>query len=183
MPVDSTLQSHQEWLGFVQPVGVVVSTPALLQAGAAINCNFVPLHRDFLALLPIDRDGNPVPELRNFRDFVTSVLNWRPNDLQAPPESFTISVAGYDDLLRPTSVVRDGSTPVLLVQELAAETTADELDLEYRRRRIARRRRHRCGSNACCGKPGCPQACSSIVPPFALSMRPRANRAATSHSA
>ena len=130
MSTDSTLQSHQEWLGYVRPVGVVVSTPALLQAGATINRNFVPLHRDFLALLPSDRDGNPIPELRNFLDFATSILGWRPNDLQAPPEFFTVSVGAYDDLLSPTYVVSDGDATILLVQELTTETTAEELDLE-----------------------------------------------------
>ena len=29
MAYDPTAVSHQEWLGYVQPVGVVVSTPAL----------------------------------------------------------------------------------------------------------------------------------------------------------
>ena len=72
MASDPTRQSHQEWLGYVQPVGVVVSTPALLKAGAAINRNFVPLHRDFLALLPTDRDGLSIPQLRSFRDFATN---------------------------------------------------------------------------------------------------------------
>jgi hypothetical protein len=82
MAYDSTFAGHQEWLGYVQPVGVVVSTSALLQAGAAINRNFVPLHRDFLAILPADRDGNPIPELRGFADVATRVLGWNASDLQ-----------------------------------------------------------------------------------------------------
>jgi hypothetical protein len=61
MAYDPTALSHQEWIGYVQPVGVVVSTPALLEAGAAINRNSVPLHREFLAVLPQDGEGNAVP--------------------------------------------------------------------------------------------------------------------------
>ncbi|MGA2738554.1 MAG: DNA methyltransferase [Bryobacteraceae bacterium] len=117
MAHDSTAYSHQEWIGYVQPVGVVVSTPALLEAGAAINRNFVPLHRAFLSVLPQDREGNPVPELTSLSAFATDVLGWQPGDLAAPPDRFTIPLPGYDDLLQPTWVVNDGGAPILLVLE------------------------------------------------------------------
>lgn len=78
MAYDLTAVSHQEWLGYVQPIGVVVSTPALLEAGAAINRNFVPLHREFLAVLAEDSDGNAIPKLTDFQRLATDVLNWRP---------------------------------------------------------------------------------------------------------
>ena len=74
MAYDPTAVSHQEWLGYVQPVGVVVSTPALLEAGAAINRNFVPLHKEFLTVLPQDSDGNSIPKLTDFPRFATDVL-------------------------------------------------------------------------------------------------------------
>src|ERR1039457_3465439 len=121
MAHDSTAFGHQEWIGYVQPVGVVVSTPALLEAGAAINRNFVPLHRAFLAVLPQDREGNPIPELTNFAAFATDVLGWQVGDLAAPPDRFTIPLPGYDDLLQPTWVVDVGGTPILLVLETRAD--------------------------------------------------------------
>jgi Eco57I restriction-modification methylase len=117
MPHDSTAYSHQEWIGYVQPVGVVVSTPALLEAGAAINRNFVPLHRAFLSVLPSDRDGNPIPELTKFSAFATEVLGWQPEDLTSPADRYTIPLPGYDDLLQPTWVVNDRDTPILLILE------------------------------------------------------------------
>ena len=117
MPHDSTAYSHQEWIGYVQPVGVVVSTPALLEAGAAINRNFVPLHRAFLSVLPSDRDGNPIPELNKFSAFATEVLGWQPEDLTSPPDRYTIPLPGYEDLLQPTWVVNDRDTPILLILE------------------------------------------------------------------
>jgi len=125
MAHDSTALSHQEWIGYVQPVGVVVSTPALLEAGAAINRNFVPLHRAFLAVLPPDREGNPIPELTSFAAFATNVLGWQPGDLAAPPDRFTIPLPGYDDLLQPTSVVNDGGTPILLILETRGDFDQD----------------------------------------------------------
>jgi hypothetical protein len=125
MAHDSTAYSHQEWIGYVQPVGVVVSTPALLEAGAAINRNFVPLHRAFLAVLPQDADGNPISELRNFSAFATDVLGWQPEDLAPPPDRFTIPLPGFDDLLQPTWVVNDGDTPILLILETHADFDQD----------------------------------------------------------
>src|ERR1022692_2634535 len=125
MAYDSTAFGHQEWIGYVQPVGVVVSTPALLEAGAAINRNFVPLHRAFLAILPQDRDGDPIPELTGFSAFATNVLGWQPGDLASPPDRFTIPLPGYDDLLQPTWVVNDGDTPILLVLETCGDFDQD----------------------------------------------------------
>jgi hypothetical protein len=52
MAKDPAVLNHQEWLGYVQPVGLVVSIPALLQANAFLNRNFGPEHQRFLAALP-----------------------------------------------------------------------------------------------------------------------------------
>ena len=42
--------AHLEWLGYVQPVGLVVSVPAMLQAQCYINKNIIEEHARFLAL-------------------------------------------------------------------------------------------------------------------------------------
>jgi hypothetical protein len=124
MAYDPTAVSHQEWLGYVQPVGVVVSTPALLEAGAAINRNFVPLHREFLSMLAEDSDGNAIPKLTDFQRFATDVLKWRPQDLEGPDESLTISVPGYDEVLHPDYVVKDAGNLLLLVSKTGADFDA-----------------------------------------------------------
>ena len=124
MTYDPTALSHQEWIGYVQPVGVVVSTPALLEAGAAINRNSVPLHREFLAVLPQDGEGNAVPKLTDFPRFAIEVLKWRPNDLAVPDESLTISVPGYDEVICPDYVVNDGDSPLLLISKAAGDFDA-----------------------------------------------------------
>ena len=55
MAKDPAQVAHQEWLGYVQPIGLVVSIPALLAAQAHVNRNIVPDHQRFLACLPRDR--------------------------------------------------------------------------------------------------------------------------------
>ena len=42
MAKDPALQAHLEWIGYVQPVGLVVSAPALIAAQAQINRNIAP---------------------------------------------------------------------------------------------------------------------------------------------
>jgi hypothetical protein len=121
MAYDPTAVSHQEWLGYVQPVGVVVSTPALLEAGAAINRNFLPLHKEFLAVLPQESDGTPIPKLTDFPKFATDVLGWRPQDLEGPDESLTIAVPGYDQVLHPDYVVKDAGSLLLLISKTGAD--------------------------------------------------------------
>ena len=121
MAYDPTAVSHQEWLGYVQPVGVVVSIPALLEAGAAINRHFVPLHKEFLSVLPQESDGSPIPKLTDFQRFATDVLGWRPQDLEGPDESLTVAVPGYDEVLHPDYVVKDAGSPLLLICKTGAD--------------------------------------------------------------
>ena len=70
------LLAHLEWLGYIQPVGLVVSAPALLNAQAHINRNTVPEHRRFLAVLPKDEKDEPIAEIADFQTFVQSVFGW-----------------------------------------------------------------------------------------------------------
>ena len=52
MPRDPAILAHQEWLGYVQPTGLVVSIPALIDASAFLNRNYGPDHQRFLSALP-----------------------------------------------------------------------------------------------------------------------------------
>src|SRR5271156_4105383 len=82
MAKDLETSAHQEWLGYVQPVGLVVSIPALLAAQAVINRSIAPDHQRFLACLPRDKDDEPIPEIRDFAEFTRFVLGWREQDLE-----------------------------------------------------------------------------------------------------
>ena len=73
---DPNTRAHLEWLGYIQPHGLVVSPPALLKAGAFVNRQNA--HRQALfagrteerALAP---GGNPQPCIRDFREFAGTV--------------------------------------------------------------------------------------------------------------
>jgi hypothetical protein len=138
--------AHIEWLGYVQPVGLVVSIPAMLEAQCYVNKNIMAEHARFLNCLARDSAGNVQTEIRDLREFVQSVLGWEPDDLitlpakgPLPPEHSNLEVVlpQYHETLRPTHVVPEFSsntnhqslTPnhyILLIQELASRIDLDE---------------------------------------------------------
>src|SRR5688500_15925574 len=81
MPRDPETYAHLEWLGYVQPVGLVVSIPALLSALAHVNRNIAPEHGRFLGLLPQDKRGEQISQIADFPAFTQAVLGWEPGDL------------------------------------------------------------------------------------------------------
>src|SRR2546422_10576792 len=118
MAKDPEQLAHQEWLGYVQPVGLVVSIPALLAAQAYVNRNIVPDHQRFLSCLPRDKNDEIVSEIHDLAAFAQIVLGWEPGDLvrlpadSALPEEFSsleIVLPEYHETLRPTHIVRDGT--------------------------------------------------------------------------
>ena len=109
MAKDPEVIAHQQWLGYVQPVGLVVSIPALVQAQAYVNRNIAPDHQRFLDCLPGD-DKSP-PAIVDLARFTQEVLGWEATDLVPwsadNPAHVTLEVAlpEYHEVLRPTHVV------------------------------------------------------------------------------
>ena len=139
MARDPETLAHVEWLGYVQPVGLVVSIPALLSAQAHINRNILPEHQRFLACLPHDKFDQPIPELRDFAEFSGTVLGWRVSDLEgvvpsdARYASLEVALPEYHETLRPTHVIReyepkDAALPwMMLIQVLPSGTPFDDV--------------------------------------------------------
>jgi len=141
MPKDQEQLAHLEWLGYVQPVGLVVSIPALLNAQAQVNRNIAPEHQRFLSYLPRDRRDDVIAEIRSVPAFTQQVLGWEAADLIPIPNVSTLPedlaalevvLPEYHETLRPTYVVRefdakDGQKPwLMLVQEVASGTDLDK---------------------------------------------------------
>jgi hypothetical protein len=114
MAKDPELLTHQEWLGYLQPVGLVVSPPALAAAGAFPNKNIIPDHTRFLEVVePVTVEGkeDPQPAIREFPRFAMQILGWEPADLlgsangEPVPESLEVALPEYNETLRPTYAV------------------------------------------------------------------------------
>ena len=139
---DPNTRAHLEWLGFIQPNGLVVSAPALVKAGAILNRQDAEGQGllagcvDQRAVVPA---RNPEPYVRDFRDFASAVLGWRFSSKgyagmeEAPvPADLTVVLPDYGETLRPDFVVRErdpqnGASPwQLLVQMLDAGQDFDK---------------------------------------------------------
>lgn len=138
MAKDPAILAHQEWLGYVQPVGLVVSIPAMLEASLRVNQNIAPDHRKFLEALPSNAEGDPIGEIDDFPGFAQEVLGWAPSDLCGAPDSdpvpvsFEVALPEYNETLRPSHALRDfdpdSDDPgwILLVKSLPKGTRFDD---------------------------------------------------------
>ncbi|BAZ33685.1 hypothetical protein NIES4074_63820 (plasmid) [Cylindrospermum sp. NIES-4074] len=104
MAIDPEITRHKEWLGFLQPVGLVVSPLALVKSQAVVNRNVVDLQQSLLAV--VDEDGY----IADFPAFTVNVLGWADSDLVRPsPEYPSIKIYFANRIL-------PSSTPVSCVQ-------------------------------------------------------------------
>ena len=137
------VRDHLEWLGFIQPTGLVVSAHALAQAGAILNRRDVEGQerlKDCVEERSFGPDRHPEPCLPDFESFARRVLDWNfsPEGYagtdQAPiPDELELVLPEYGETLRPDFTVRErslgeGSPPwQLLVQVLDPETDLDRI--------------------------------------------------------
>ena len=131
---DPDTRAHLEWLGFIQPNGLVVSAPALVKAGAVLNRQDAEGQSRLAACVrerEFDPARGPEPCLPDFREFAGAVLRWgfSPRGYagteEAPiPAELEVPLPDYGETLRPHFAVRerdprDGQPPwQLLVQVL-----------------------------------------------------------------
>ncbi|MEX2555580.1 MAG: DNA methyltransferase [Actinomycetota bacterium] len=115
--LDPQVIDHLEWLGFVQPTGLVVSAPALVRAGAILDRRDVEgqrLLQASVAQRPGPTDADPVDYLPDFRAFAEQVLGWgfspkayAGTDEVPVPDELSVALPAYDEMLRPHFAVRD----------------------------------------------------------------------------
>ena len=77
--LDPQVLRHLEWIGFVQPSGLVVSAPALVRAGAILDRQDADGQRrlrDCVEERAFRQDGDQDPWLPDFETFARTVLEW-----------------------------------------------------------------------------------------------------------
>ena len=103
MSTDPALRIHLNWLGYVQPVGLVVSPPALINAQCVLPLDLPARQATFLSLTPDGRIGD-------LAAFLGALCDWQSADL-VPAEDLTdleVALPDYRDALRPTFAVPTG---------------------------------------------------------------------------
>ncbi|MCB1768689.1 MAG: N-6 DNA methylase [Candidatus Competibacteraceae bacterium] len=126
---DPLLLDHRRWLGYAQPVGLVVSPPALLDAQAYLNRNIATEHRAFLAEMqdiPLP-DGLTAPAIRDWPRLLVEQFGWQAGDLQDAPPSLWFALPEYHDVLRASHAVRalnplPGANPWLALMHIEPKT-------------------------------------------------------------
>ena len=147
--VDPEILAHLEWIGYVQPTGLVVSAPALVRAGAVLDRRDVEGQRLLRACVEerqFDPKEGPAPYLPDFQQFARSVLGWgfSPRFFAGtagnpvPPE-LAVPLPDYGETLRPDIAVREpdsrnGEPPwQLLVRLLEPGCDFDRIERGYGR--------------------------------------------------
>lgn len=136
---DPQIEAHKAWLGLVQPVGLVVSPPALVKAQAVLSANVVELQRTLQDLVrrpdPDDPQYELGPYLDDFPLFTRRVLEWRPRDLAgaaggpALDQELELVLPDYGETLAPDYAAVDsaaGDQPLVLVRVLDRGSALDE---------------------------------------------------------
>lgn len=135
MPPDSGVRAHQEWLGLIQPVGLVVAPSALVAAQVELDRSMSRKWLDYDALLA-DRDDDRV--LPDWPTFAREFLEWTPAQLAgaeggpALPPELSVALPDLDARLDPTYAVpyahREGEWLMLIRVEapgVALDRAAD----------------------------------------------------------
>jgi hypothetical protein len=81
MAANREIRIHQEWLGMVQPVGLVVSPAALVRARVYPTDPIIEQRQVLKELASTDRKQDEDPLPRDFPAFCEKVLGWRRSDL------------------------------------------------------------------------------------------------------
>ena len=132
--LSAQVRDHLEWLGFIQPTGLVVSAHALDQAGAILDRRDIDGQR-LLGECVEERSfrpgREPEPFLPDFEWFARRVLGWRfsakgyagVDGCPIPPE-LELPLPEYNETLRPDFAVRerdprDGCPPWQLLVQVA----------------------------------------------------------------
>jgi hypothetical protein len=138
--IDPELRAHQEWLGYLQPVGLVVAPAAMQDAGWVVTRSGSELierqerYREALEPLGSEDDADEGDSERGFRqlsDLLTDHLGWDTDQLSRDPQAiatYTKDLPELGETLAPTAVVPTaaGDGAQLLVMELPLEAAFDQ---------------------------------------------------------
>ena len=135
---DPELRAHKDWLGLLQPVGLVVSPPALVKAQAVPSQNVAELQQQLLSVVehpPASESVTDEPALTNLPAFFQTVLGWSLDDIAGAsggpplPDGLELVLPDFNETLRPTCVAVDSmgdGGPLMLVNVVSRSTALDE---------------------------------------------------------
>jgi hypothetical protein len=131
MAYDDPIRIHKEWLGYLQPVGLVVAPTAMVKAGVLVDITLLGPHARFLEALgkwAFNDTDDQEPVIHDWAAFAKEALDWQDRNLVKEPEALQLHLPDYQETLRPTygvpSPMKDGEW-MMLIQELPIGTALD----------------------------------------------------------
>ena len=180
---DPDVTAHLEWLGFIQPTGLVVSAPALAKAGAVLDRHDAEGQRLLRACACERRfgaDSEPRPHLPDFRLFASTVLGWSfsakgyaGTDRGRSPLNSRSRCPTRGETLRPDYAVieRDPGDSDMRGNCSCRCSTPAGTSTGSMQAPAAWTPRPTVAWNACCGPPASPRGCCSTAAPRVWSRR------------
>ncbi len=114
---DPNIAAHLEWLGFVQPTGLVFSAPALVRGGAILDRRDAAGQRllsECVDERALGREREPEPVIDDFEVFARRVLGWSfsPKGYAgiggaAIPSELEVAIPEQGEILHPDLAVRE----------------------------------------------------------------------------
>ena len=125
--------AHQEWLGFIQPVGLVVSPSVMVDAQVVPDRNISARQREFRELLDEDRSGATARwHMSDVRRIFVDWLGWENDDLVDAShhrETLEIALPELQVVLSPTwAVTGDEDTDSAWTMLVRVEESSVDLD-------------------------------------------------------
>ena len=106
---ENLIFAHQEWIGFVQPVGLVVAPTVMVDAQVVPDRNISGRQRDFCELLEEEEDGGTTARWRalDLQKIFLEYLEWEEGDLEDAEahKKLEISLPELEVVLSPTWAV------------------------------------------------------------------------------
>jgi hypothetical protein len=129
MAIDPHIERHRAWIGYLQPVGLVVSPPALVSAGVVLPENMIETQQKLIAVAP-KPDEDRDPALLSFSALALNVLDWPRDGLAGAPDGpplpqLEVALTEHQEVLQPTHVLLDRGEIVLPVWEFPHGTDLD----------------------------------------------------------
>ncbi len=127
------LFAHQEWLGFVQPVGLVVAPTVMVDAQVIPDRNVAGRQREFREQF-VEQESISAPhwQVRELRRVFLEYLGWEDGDLveaSAHRESLEIALPELQTVLSPTwAVPAEDDDEVAWTMLVRVEDAGDDLD-------------------------------------------------------
>ena len=140
MSQDPELRAHKDWLGYLQPVGLVVSPAALRDAQAFVNKNIVREQSILIrhvrgeSTAATQRGEEPNPRLKDFPAFAFDFWGWESSDLAGGPggpelpTSLEVPLADYGEVLTPRYAVPDPANAGSWLMLIDVRTDGANLD-------------------------------------------------------